>query len=48
MNIDQSIKHKFLLIFQHVLFDDFIILFPFHYDFLGIRRLKLGVFSSSA
>jgi len=28
-------------------FDDFVILFPFHYEFLGIRRLKLGVFSSS-
>jgi len=48
-SINQSIKHKFLLIFQHLLFlfDDFII-FPFYYEFLGVRRLKLGVFSSSA
>jgi NADH-quinone oxidoreductase subunit G len=30
------------------LFDDFAIFFSFYYEFLGIRRLKLGVFSSSA
>jgi len=46
MNIYQSIKHKFLLIFQHILFDDFVI-FSFYYEFLGIHRVKLDVFSSS-
>jgi len=46
-SINQSIKHKFLLIFQYLLFRRLRHIFLFHYEFLGVRRLKLGVFSSS-
>jgi hypothetical protein len=44
--IYQSIKHTFLLIFQHLLVGDFVILLYSYYECLGIRGLRLGVFSS--
>ena len=45
----QSIKHKLLHLFQHLLFRWLrLAYFLFTYEFLGIHRVNLGEFSSSA
>ena len=50
-NKDLSINQSNISFYSYssiYFFDDFVILFPFCYEFLGVRRLKLGVFLSSA
>ena len=48
MNLSINQTQVFTHIFQHLLFRRLRHIFLFHYEFLGVRRLKLGVFSSSA